>query len=213
MNLLGIENSKIIFLTQVNRPSGQLYFPDAIAAVVDRYSFVKAPSPDQALPYVFNTGKFQNSQITEFSIYNDGFIVSSASDSDFLDAFIHDLLPWAIKEFDLVEVGQTEKYYESTLIVQCTVDLAAFVRPPPAEDMFRDALRSAGIEQAMKSSGFIYDFDPAEIKGKRKPVRFLIDRRLGFQFSQNTFFCQAPFRTKDHLRLLDALEARIAAKE
>src|ERR1700722_10768046 len=119
MKLLNIENTKIIILTQLQRPSGQIYVPDAIAALVDRYSFIKTPGPDQALPYIFSTGRFKKSQIAELAIYNDGFIVSSASDSDFLDAFISDLLPWAAKELDLVEIGPSEKYYDSTVVVQC----------------------------------------------------------------------------------------------
>jgi len=99
MNLIGIESSRIIFLTQVHRPSGELYLPDAVAKIVKRYSFLKSPSPEQALPYTFAVGKFQNSQIAEFSLYNDGLIVSSASDTDLLDAFLDDLLSWATKEF------------------------------------------------------------------------------------------------------------------
>ena len=66
---------------QVHRPAGQLYLPDALAKLVERYSFVKAPGPEQALLFTFTVGKFKNAQIAELSIYNDGFIVSSASDT------------------------------------------------------------------------------------------------------------------------------------
>lgn len=213
MDLMGIETSRIVLLTQVYRPSGQIYLPDAIAMVVNRYSFVKAPTSDQPFPYTFSVGKFQNSQITELSIYNDGLIVSSASDTDLLDLFLGDLLSWATKEFGIVEQQTPEKYYESTLIVKSDADLAAALRPQ--NNLIRDlspALKSAGIELTPKLSGFLFDFDQADVKGKRKPSRFTVDRRLGVPFSQNVFYSTAPFRTKDHLRLLGSLEGTATSR-
>jgi hypothetical protein len=82
MKLLGIDSSRIIYLMQTLRPLGQVYIPDAIAKVKERYSFVKSPNPEQVLPLSFAIGKFREAQIVEFSIYNDGLIVSSASDTD-----------------------------------------------------------------------------------------------------------------------------------
>ena len=211
MDLIGIENSRIVFLTQVYRPSGQLYLPDAIAMVAERYSFLKVPTAEQPLPYTFGIGKFQNSQITDLSFYNDGLIVSSASDTDLLDSFLEDLLSWAAKEFGIVDRQTPEKYYESTLIVKSRADLAVSLRPQ--NDLTKDlsaASQSAGIKLIPKFSGFLFDFDQADVKAKRKPSRFTVDRRLGIPFSQNVFYSTAPFRTKDHLRLLGSLEGTAA---
>jgi hypothetical protein len=210
MNLISIDSTRIIFLTQVQRPSGQLYLPDAINKVVERYSFLKAPTPDQALPYTFSVGKFQDSQIAELSLYNDGLIVSSASDSDLLDAFLNDLVSWATKEFAFVQLPTTkpEKFYESSVIVKSTTDLAAPLKPQvDIADMFSKAVKSANIEAPIRFSGAIFDFDVADIKRKRKPFRLIVDRRVGLPFSENIFFSQAPFKTKDHLKVLASLEA------
>jgi len=210
MKLVGIENSRIIYLTQYLRPAGQLYLPDAVAKLVKRYSFVKGPSPEQALPFTFSVGKFQNAQIAELSIYNDGFIVSSASDTDLLDAFIDDYQPWAIKEFGLVhlEVPKPEKFYESSVIVKATSDISSAIRPRnDLSGAMSAAMRSVQIVAPIKLSGFIFDFDTADFAGKRKPFRFIIDRRVGLPFSGNTFYSQAPFKTKDHLKVLTSLDA------
>ena len=67
-------------------------------------------------------------------------------------------------------------------------------------------MKSAQIVEPLKSSGFILDFDIAQISGKRKPFRFIVDRRVGLKFSENIFYSQAPFKTKDHLKVLASLE-------
>jgi hypothetical protein len=212
MELTGIDNSRVVLLTQVRRPDGQIYLPDAIAKIVERYSFVKAPAPDEALPYTFKIGKFRDSQIAELGIYNDGIIVSSASDTDLLDAFIEDFLSWAMKEFGLQQLTTTpsEKYYESSVVVRSTTDLASLLRPKyDITDIIAEAMQSAKIDTELKFSGAIFDFDVGAIKRKRKPFRLIVDRRVNVSFLENVFFSQAPFRTKDHLEILKSLE-RIA---
>jgi hypothetical protein len=209
VELVGIENSRIILLTQMHRPSGQLYLPDAATQLIERYSFVKGPTIDQPMPYVFSIGKFRDAQIAEFSIYNDGLIASSASDTDLLDAFIQDLLSWVGKTFGFVQMAtaKPEKYYESSVIVRSTCDLAAALQPQnDVAAALKPAMESAQIKASFTMSGFILDCDPAEIPGRRKPFRFVIDRRLGVPFIENVFFSQAPFRTKDHVGTLQSLE-------
>jgi hypothetical protein len=213
MELLAIESSRIVYLTQVFRPSGQLYFPDAVTKLVERYSFFKAPSPDQVLPLTFSVGKFQDAQIAEFAIYNDGFIVSSASDTDLLDAFIDDLLSWSASEFGLIQMApaKSEKFYESSVVVKATSNLSESLRPQnDLAATLAKALKSAKISAPLKLGGFIFDFDPSEFSGKRKPFRLVVDRRVGVPFAENIFYSQAPFRTKDHLNVLRSLEEMVS---
>jgi hypothetical protein len=209
MKLLSIESSRIIYLMQFHRPDGQLYLPDAVEKLVKRYSFVKAPSPDQALPYTFTIGKFKNAQIAELSIYNDGFIVSSASDTDLVDEFIDDFLSWAIKEFGIIPLTaiKPEKFYESSIVVKSEVDLAATLKPQTEiSNVLADAMKSAQITAPITLSGFILDFNPKDFLGKRKPFRVIVDRRVNVPFSENIFYSQSPFRTRDHLKVLTSLE-------
>jgi hypothetical protein len=216
MNLLAIESSRIIFLMQTLRQLGQIYIPDAIARVKERYSFVKAPNPDQTtLPLSFSIGKFRNAQIAEFAIYNDGFIVSSASDTDLLDAFIEDLLKWAAKELDIKPLTGTtpEKFYESSIIVKADADLTSSATiGTDISRVVAPAMKAAKISAPLKLSGVVFDFDTKDFLGKRKPFRLTVDRRIGIAFSENIFYSQAPFRTKDHLEIL-ALFERNAPKK
>lgn len=217
MKLVQYETSRVVFLTHVIRPGGQLYVPDAIAKMAQRYSFVKTPSVDQqAFPLTFGIGKFRETQITELGIFNDGVIVSAASDTDVIDAFIDDLLTWTKKEFHLVALDTIahDKFYESNVVVQSTVDLSATLGPTiELKDHISAALTSAGIAAPLHLSGVLFDFDTADFMGKRKPLRFVIDRRIGVVFSQKLFFSQGPFKTKDHLKVLSSLEASASPKK
>src|SRR5215216_629140 len=127
MDLVGIEDTRIIYLTQMRRPAGSAYLPDAAVKIADRYSFAKPPSLDDLFKDVraFRMGKFQDVQINELGVYNDGLIVSGRCDSDLLDAFISDLLSWAETELGLVQTitAKPERHYESNVVVQASADL------------------------------------------------------------------------------------------
>ena len=194
---------------QAARPLGQIYLPDAITKARQRYAFVKVPNPDQALPLTFSIGKFRDVQIAEFSLYNDEFIVSSASDTDLLDAFIDDLLKWATKELNIEPLEGTvpEKFYESSLIVKAESDLTSNATIQlDVPSVVAAAMKAANISAPLKLSGVVFDFDTKDFLGKRKPFRLVIDHRIGVAFSENIFYSQAPFRTKDHLRILTFFE-------
>ena len=114
---------------------------------------------------------FEKGQITELGIFNDGVIVSAASDTDVIDAFIDDLLTWTKKEFHLVALDTIahDKFYESNVVVQSTVDLSATLGPTiELKDHISAALTSAGIAAPLHLSGVLFDFDTADFMGKRK---------------------------------------------
>ena len=46
MELIGFDTSSVVYLTQVYRPAGQPYMPEAAAKLVQRYSFAKFPTLD-----------------------------------------------------------------------------------------------------------------------------------------------------------------------
>ena len=94
------------------------------------------------------------------------------------------------------------------MVVKSKVDLS-FALQPKINDLagtLTSALKSAGISRSLKLSGYLLDFDPDDFKGKRKPFRFVVDRRVGVPFSDDLFFSQGPFRTKDHLDVLRSFE-------
>ncbi len=214
MELAAIDNSRIIYLTLVNRDGGPAYLPEVISKIGERYSFAKLPQVDDLTKEVqtFSIGKFQDIQISELGIYNDGLIIASRSDTKYLDAFIDDLFSWAKKELGVSQsvLAKPEKYYESTIIIKSTQDLAKKVSAvADVENIFNKAFFSSEVpERNIKYglSGAVYDCDAFEYKGKRKPFRFLIERRTGFPYKDNIFFSQAPLPTSDHMKVLKEIE-------
>jgi hypothetical protein len=211
MELVTIENSRIILLTQVHRPGGQTYLPEAAAKLVQRYSFAKYPSVEEILKGTlsFSVGLFGGAQIQEMTIYNDGVIVASRSDTDILDAFLEDLFAWIAKEFGIVPVitNRPEKHHESTLVVKAKRDLALAIKPArEVGDAFNRMWRKNYFDVDYANSGFSLGCDAQQFKGRRHPTNFALERRMGIVFEENVFFSVAPLRTKDHLDFLARVE-------
>jgi hypothetical protein len=212
MELISIESSKVVYLHTVNRPQGQTYLPDLLTGIAGRYSFVKRPTLEELLKreMTFAIGKFQDIGIQDFSIYSDGVIVNSASDTDKLIDFINDLFSWARDEFGVVAniIDKPETSFESTVIIQSNADLT---KVAPAKDdigaLVKRAFKKAtSIDAEFVPTGFLIDVDVHGFPGRRKPINFGIERRLNVPFEQNVFYCRAPLPTKAHLELLRTLD-------
>ncbi|MEJ0093781.1 MAG: hypothetical protein WDN46_10160 [Methylocella sp.] len=201
----------------MTRPGGQLYLPDAAVKLANRYSFARVPSLDKLSEptQTFGMGKFMNAQIEDLSIYNDGIIINSRSDTDLLDAFLSDLLAWSDAELGLVQsiIAKPEKHYESSLIIKSEIDLPAVIKPALAVvDLFNKTWKNK-FHVKYRLTSFHLDCDKFEISSdRRKPYPFIVERRVGFPFEENVFYSAAPLPTKDHLDLLVRLEelARVA---
>jgi len=188
-----------------------VYLPEAAAKLAQRYSFAKYPSLEELLKATqsFSVGSFKGVQIQELSIYSDGVIVSSRSDTDVLDAFLDDLFAWVASELGIVPVvtNRPEKYYESTLVVKSETDLALATKPvKDVVDAFNRIWRKKYFETDYATSGFLLHCDAHQFKGRRNPLHFGVERRLGVSFEENIFFSMAPLGTKDHLDFLARLE-------
>jgi hypothetical protein len=213
MQLLGFEQSRIVYFTQRIRPEGQLYLPDAVQKLASRYSFAKFPSVEDLTRGAasFLLGKFREIQINELQLYPDGIIVIARAPTEVLDAFISDLLSWSEEEFGLIEPATVrhEKFIESSIIVKSTTDLALSLAPRNdvaqiLNKRFPEHTVSAGAYQL---SGFFLDGDAIKFATRPKPMRFVLERRVGIPFSENVFYSAAPLHTEDHLEVLSEFEA------
>jgi len=212
MEVVGIENSRVIYLLDLFRPAGEVYQPDAVAKIIQRYSFVKFPSLENLVKNerVFAVGKFKDIQIAEFNIYTDGLIAGSSSDTDLIDDFVNDLIAWAKDEFGIIQVAgfAAERAYESTVIIKSNVDIVRALAPRNDISAILNKIYQPDryVAGKMQLTGFIAASDRTEFAGRRKPISFIVDRRLGLPFEQNIFYSTAPLRTKDHLEVLRSIE-------
>jgi hypothetical protein len=216
MELVFIESTKVTYLVQLHNPAGMIYQPEAAVKIAERYSFAKMPTVDDLFKNerVFRIGKFGDVQISEFAIYTDGVVVQSACDSAVIDAFIDDIFGWAREEFGLIpiSISKPEKTYESSIIVRSDIDIAEALRPkvnvfPILNRVYQtDKYTSSQIYP----TGIIGTIDEQEFEGRKKPIKFILDRRIGVDFDQMAFFSQAPLQTKDHFAVLREFERAAA---
>lgn len=130
MKLLNVQKARSIWLLEVQdlNPTGFDLWP-MTAAIQNRYNFGKAPSREQSR--VNNEGGVQFADgsfvladsrriaISALSIYNDGFVADTRTDSFATDEFLEDVLHFCINTFSLTYDSQTRKKrgYLSELIV------------------------------------------------------------------------------------------------
>jgi hypothetical protein len=216
VQLVSIEISRIIYLTQMTRPAGQPYLPDAASKLQQRYSFAKVPSITEltSSSFAFAIGKFRDVQINELQVYPDGVVVSTRADTEILEDFLSDLLSWAEREFGLTLIATTtpEKFIESGIVVKSETDLSRALSPSnDLTEVVNRAIQKNVTKARYQIAGFTLDSDPAAFPGRRKPMRFGIERRLNVPFSENVFYSYAPINTQHHLKVLSELEALLIA--
>jgi hypothetical protein len=213
MELINIESSRVIYLTQVHRPGGQLYLPEAFEKVKQRYAFTIVPQIDEPAKdgWGFLIGKYDNAQIQEMRIYSDGIIVTSSSNMDILDRFLIDLLKWSETELGLITTGlaKPEKHYESCLIVRADTDLSKVYNPnEKLSKIFSEYLDVNVVGRPpYQLTGLVAECDPETNKNQRRPHRFSIERRVGMPFKSNVYYSWAPLTTNAHLALLQQMES------
>jgi len=210
MKLTSIVQSKVIYLTDVTRPAGQVFIPTAAQAFRERYHFQLGPTAQDLekgiLP--FKIGLFEGAAIAEFSIHTDGVIVSSASDTTLLDSFLDDVMAWAKADLGLVQTGvpPEERHYESNVVIRLNLPAAL----PAIFGKIGDALgakqKSYGLRNAsLEVANITWAADATQVTG-RGPIPFSIARRANVPFSEDVYFSSAPLKTQHHLELLKDIE-------
>ena len=158
----------------------------------------------------FRHGVFENSAIETLEIYNDGLIISSRSNSDFLDHFLLDLHKFISEDLELsiIPTNTVNRLYESALIFETNKDILGVLNS--VNNILPD-IQSALI----KNSNLAIDYVPFGIafaadqtqNPHLKPVPFRVERRAGVEFLMNQYFATAPLTTAQHLAVIEKLEA------
>ena len=214
MELIEIDDTRVVHLVNMRRRGGQAYWPEVAAKLVARYSFVRYPTIQDLTErrefMGFGVGKFADSQIQELKVYGDGLVVNARSNSNIVDAFLNDLLEWVSTElgFEPLPNSVPERHHESALVLRAKKDIASVVGPLQELTTAMNELlgKENFVARRFQASGFILSSDPQAQGSRRIESRFLIDRRVGVPFAENIFYSQAPLPTDDHLALLERVE-------
>lgn len=213
MKLISIEFGQVTWIVDLVLPSGNIYFPETIVAIKNRYKFVTAPNIETLLlqqpNVVFEHGKFGDAVIRKFSTHNDGMIAETQAGTNNAEEFLDDLVKWACDEYGgtVLEINDTYRVYDSHLIVQMEINLEekmAFLNF--INDELSSQIKDYGIIPLdYHASGFSLSTDNSKVHGlSTSPFR--VDRRTGQRFSNNLYYCSAPLKTADHIHLLEKIE-------
>lgn len=214
MKVASIELGQVTWLVDYRSNAGRIYLPEAIPLLIGRYGFVKSPTIEEILQPnfipVFEHGRFEDSVIRRFAIYTDGLISDAAAGTEVAEAFLQDFLNWMEVEFDSKILGFSQELrgYDSHIVAQLRTDMGSKIS---FVNQIADELLSimSNYEQpayAYHSSGFTLEADPAEIK-PGFASKFSIERRANQHFEKDLYFCCAPLKSEDHIKILEKLES------
>jgi hypothetical protein len=84
--------------------------------------------------------------------------------------------------------------------------LTSILSPPKRVTNLIEQTLLRHTEHEYQPSTVYFETDSVGLKGRRRPNRFTLERRIGLPFSTNVFFSQAPLKSGDHFSFLEALE-------
>ncbi len=212
MKLLSIDATRMTELFQATRPGNQPHLPQLATALVERYSFAGSPTSLADLTgnhIEFSHGVFKNGSIEKLDIYNDGMVIAAKAPSDFIEAFLDDLMHW-VKEDLGMEVWvsrEVTRLYDSELVVELDPSVLNVLEQLNGIGckLSKMIAENCGMKVDYHALGFGYSCEPTSNRGLM-PTSFRLERRLASEFHLNQFISSAPLTTSQHLELLESIE-------
>lgn len=216
MKLVSIEFSQVLQIGGFTTPSGSIYFPDIIGGLRERYGFMKMPNSIEELDLSkgvdFTHGKFGNTVIDSFKVYNDGLLAQTKSKVENAENFMEDVIAWAEEKFgtQMIESDLAKRTFDSHIVVHMDIDLPGLLQPISGLGVaINNALETYEMEApSYITGGLMLQADTSQVVGIR-PSTFTLERRAGVKFDSNLYFSCSPLKTQDHLDILEKLETLI----
>ena len=193
-------------------PQGHVYYPDLVAALVEKFNFQVFPTKpedfNEQTGITFQSGKFEGGTIEQVQIFTHGILLDTRISTDASEELLHDTLVWAKATLGLHYEDNMIK--REALVSQLTFESSLSLNKlnPVLADVSKfvtDNLPSnIGQKPSYETTGVVINIDPTA--SKLTPGMFSIERRAELPFSDNKYFSNAPLSTKDHVAALEELE-------
>lgn len=157
---------------------------------------------------MFCTPRRHNQPINKLTIFHDGIVLETSSDTKDTEATLQQMLMWAKEEIGIHYEPEMirRKLFVSQLVVYSDMqldslhpilrELAAFISPDVSRQFDQQLVyRTGGITLSTNT-----------LASKFSPSVFSIERRIDVPDSNNKFFSTAPLRTAEHISLLEKVE-------
>jgi hypothetical protein len=196
-------------------PRGQVYFPDVVSKLVERYSFQKFPQKleefDESKGVEFHEGRIGNKNIQKFVIWTSLLVLETRSNTTDSKQILEDMLQWGTSNLGLsYQPGMIKRFgYVSDLTFYSDVPILG-VSPALAKLAAKTSTALTDIWQEpvqYETTNLAVGHDPMARKYGIAP--FSITHRAESRFSENKYFSEAPLPTDTHISLLEEFEAEI----
>lgn len=212
-------------------PAGDVHLPDAVPRTGLRYQFASLPNLNAPWKEILENGiKFEQGKfipendpeqpehlIQDLTIYQNGVVITAAT-TDIAELFVSDFFEWGSKSIRMnvpLHVFK-QRAYLSELVVEFETPIDnGLQRYNTLMEAIGGALNKTYQFEfpRISVSGLTFAYDKAVAPYEFQSLApFWIDRRANRRFSENVFYCGAPLRTDDHIRLLTQFEEILAKK-
>lgn len=181
-----------------------------IGAISQRYNFDRSPNLSSTadvqrtgLEFKFGFFRTEAGEVTvqSFSIHNDGVVVRTNT-TEHADGFFGDLINWLIEDFGCRRVP-IKSHYLSEIVVD-------FERPMANALNNYNKLVSlvlSSVDENREASAAAFSSLSIEFFASAGEIpKFIIERRQGTTMEEERYFCSAPLKTEEHLRVLEEIE-------
>jgi len=210
----------IYFVESVDlNPVGAAYYPEIVAALVNRYGFIGFPKSaedfDEQKGVTFLSGRLRDATIVRVVIHNWGITLDSTSSTRDSDNLLHEALTWATENLRLTySPGMVRR---KGFVSQVTFySDAPFLSLNPVlttvgERLSKEVAANLNLPYIFGPRGMSMGVDPETL---RIPIQaFTIERREGVAYSEGKYFSAAPVSTESHIEILSQLERAARASK
>jgi len=199
-------------------PHGQVYFPDLVREVAEKYRFKKSPTTleehDLRKGVEFLQGKAGRKPIQKFVIWDNLLVLETRASTDESKAILEEILLWGAEKFGLSYAPGRIKRFAYISDVSFHSDVPLLELNPAVANLARktsEALSEIWQEPVLyQGVSLRVGHDPAERKFPIAP--FLIERRSDVRFSQKKYFSEAPLPTEMHWEMLEYFERECVSR-
>lgn len=185
-----------------------------IGAIRERYKFGSSPNISSiadvqrtGLEFQFGAFETEAGEITiqSLSFHNDGVVVRT-NKTGHAEHFFGDLIEWLINDFGCRRVP-IKPLYLSEIVVNFDRPMANLLKK--YDRLLNLVFSSIDENRAAISSAF--SSLSIEFVGSAGEIpRFVIERRQGTAMKEERYYCSAPLKTEDHLKVLEEIEGLIS---
>ncbi len=215
MKVLSVEQARTLWLFPLKElnPTGKAVEKNLLGGIGHRYGFTVVPTPldivasrekNDPLKYLHGGFTFGDKSLTvDLLLYHDGIVVDTRSSTSDSDAFVDDLLTWAVNEFGLNQhqgIYKTKRYLSHLWV---SFDRSLQLINPKLSGFAKSLNEVADGNATFELASLGFWPNP---QGPAQLANFTLERSAKDPFASNRYFSGAPLQTDDHLRLLNELE-------